>query len=107
MTFYETFVARCQERGISPSAAATAAGISRTSVTRWKKGSQPSDVNIASIASALGLTVKQFWHDEAGGDFAVGRVSPTAKAELINSVTDMDEETASRLLAIAKAAGLL
>ena len=107
MTFYETFIARCQERGLSPSAAATAAGISRTSVTRWKKGSQPSDVNIASIASALGLTVKQFWSDETGGDISFGHATTTARAELINRVTDMDEETASRLLEIAKAAGLL
>ena len=103
MTFYETYIARCQEAGISPSAAAEAAGISRASVSRWKRGSLPSDVKIASVAKALGLSLKQFWADESGG--WNDTPAQTVRGELMLKVSEMDEESAAKLLKIAEECG--
>lgn len=49
MDFYHKYLIQCQKKGESPSAAAVNAGFTKTSVTRWKKGSVPTDATILGL----------------------------------------------------------
>lgn len=47
MDFYSKYRVKCTEKGFSATAAAALAGISRTSVSRWKKGiAKPTPANL-------------------------------------------------------------
>ena len=50
MDFYHKYLIQCQKKGVSPSAAAVNAGFTKTSVTRWKNGSIPTDATILTLA---------------------------------------------------------
>ena len=54
MSFYQNYLRKCNEKGISPSLAAQKAGTTKTSVTRWKNGSIPSDATIQKLAEFFG-----------------------------------------------------
>ena len=49
MDFYHKYLIQCQKKGESPSAAAVNAGFTKTSVTRWKNGSIPTDATILGL----------------------------------------------------------
>ena len=49
MDFYNKYLIQCQKKGVSPSAAAVNAGFTKTSVTRWKNGSTPTDATILGL----------------------------------------------------------
>lgn len=55
--FYDNYVALCAKQQKSPSAVAEAIGLSRTSPNGWKKGKQPSDVNLQKLADYFGVSV--------------------------------------------------
>lgn len=50
MDFYHKYLIQCQNKNESPSAAAVNAGFTKTSVTRWKNGSTPTDATILALA---------------------------------------------------------
>lgn len=50
MNFYSKYLFQCKKKNKSPSAAAVEAGLTKTSVTRWKNGSVPTDANILVLA---------------------------------------------------------
>lgn len=49
-TFYARFIQLCNEAGKTPSAVATDTGIAKSAVTKWKKGTGPTDANIYKLA---------------------------------------------------------
>ena len=55
--FYDIFVTLCRGQGISPSKAAEAVGLSRTSVVKWKNGSVPSGATAQKIAAYFDVSV--------------------------------------------------
>lgn len=55
--FYDIFVKLCRGRGVSPSKAAEAVGLSRTSVVKWKNGSVPSGATAQKIAAYFEVSV--------------------------------------------------
>lgn len=57
--FYENYVSLCAKIKKSPSYVAEAVGLSRTSPNGWKKGKQPTDVNLQKIADYFGVTVEE------------------------------------------------
>lgn len=59
MTLYELYVRLCNDKGITPSAAATEIGLSKSLVSRWKKGSTPSDATVIKIADYFGLSLEE------------------------------------------------
>ena len=66
MNFYNTFVQLCQEKGISPSAAAEAVGINKSNVTAWKKeGYSPRNDALQKIADYF----------EVSADFLLGKTN--------------------------------
>lgn len=48
---YKVFRDLCFERNVSETAVGKAIGITRASITGWKKGSQPSQANIQKLAA--------------------------------------------------------
>ncbi len=59
MTFYERFAELCRDNNVSPSAAAMAVGLNRSSVTRWKqKGYTPRQETVAKISDYFDVTVE-------------------------------------------------
>ena len=64
VNFYEKYVALCNARGMSPSAAAEAAGTTRAAVSRWKKGSIPNDTTILVLADYFGVKPIDLFPDE-------------------------------------------
>ena len=60
LTFYNRYLDACTAKGVSPSYAAEAAGLSRAAPTGWKKGALPSDVNLNKLANYFGVPVSEF-----------------------------------------------
>ena len=59
MTFYERYAELCRDNNISPSSAAMAVGLNRSSVTRWKqKGTAPRQETVVKIANLFDVTVE-------------------------------------------------
>lgn len=64
MNFYQMYLGLCNAKGLTPSKAALNMGISKTSVSRWKKGYNPTDINLKKVADYFGVTVDYFKKDE-------------------------------------------
>ena len=58
--FYETFKELCSKKKTSPSAVCLALGMSKSNVTKWKRGSQPRLDVVIAIADYLGVSAVNF-----------------------------------------------
>jgi transcriptional regulator with XRE-family HTH domain len=59
MNFYDTYLKLCTDAGKKPSTVALEIPISKSIVTRWKKGNGfPTDATLARIANYFGVTVE-------------------------------------------------
>ncbi len=63
--FYERFVYLCQQKGVSTSRAAMEAGLSKSTVSKWKSApnSRPSGNIINKLCSYFGLTVAELLNE--------------------------------------------
>ncbi|MBQ9346114.1 MAG: helix-turn-helix transcriptional regulator [Oscillibacter sp.] len=57
MTFYEKYRILCRDAGKSTSAVANAIGLNNSSVTCWKRGSQPKAETIRKLSEYFGVSV--------------------------------------------------
>lgn len=57
IVFYHNYVNQCNNKGMSPSAAAEAMGFKRSMVTRWKDGSQPRQATLQRMADFFECSV--------------------------------------------------
>ena len=66
IVFYEKFVQLCAQRGISPSKAATEAGLSKSTVTKWKNApnATPTGAAIQKLTEYFGITVSELLGEE-------------------------------------------
>jgi len=62
--FYNTYLQLCRDKKITPSKAALDVGISKTSVSRWKRGYIPTDINLQKLADYFGVSVDYFPKEE-------------------------------------------
>lgn len=60
MLFFDKFVALCNKRNISPSAAAEAMGYQRSVASRWGKGSEPRKATKQRVAEFFGVPLSYF-----------------------------------------------
>lgn len=60
MDFYKNFVDLCKQRGVSPSAVAKEIGLNNSSVTYWKKGSEPKTSTIEKLADYFNVSPTYF-----------------------------------------------
>ena len=58
MPFYESFLSLCAKEGITPSAAAEAVGLSRSSVNGWKNGKMPRESTLERIAQLFNTSLE-------------------------------------------------
>lgn len=65
--FYDRFVQLCAERGVSPSRAAIEAGLSKSTVTKWKTSpdSKPTGAAIEKLTSYFSISVSDLFGEEA------------------------------------------
>lgn len=69
--FYERFVQLCKQKGVSTSKAAIDAGLSKSTVTKWKKdpGTKPSGNVIDKLCRYFGISVSELLgYSEDGGE---------------------------------------
>lgn len=84
MDFYHKFLLQCQKRGESPSLAATNAGFSKMSVSRWKKGVTPTDATLLTLADYFDCSV-----DDLMSDIDISRKEvATERREFLNHLID-------------------
>lgn len=64
--FYDKFVKICKLRGISPSKAAIEAGLSKSTVTKWKTtpDAEPTGAAIKKITEYFGITIAELMGEE-------------------------------------------
>lgn len=70
--FYDNYLRLCRKKGKSPSKVAEECGISRPSVSRWKNGAVPYDVNLLALADYFGCTIEALLDDNAKAPAAQG-----------------------------------
>lgn len=63
--FWEEFKKLCKSRGETPTGVCAKLGISISSVTAWKNGSEPQMQTLQLIADHFGVPVKRFESDKA------------------------------------------
>ena len=74
--FYDKFVQVCKTRGISPCRAATEAGLSKSTVTKWKTtpDAEPTGAAIKKITEYFDITIAELMGEE-------NKKAPTANGE--------------------------
>ena len=71
MLFWDNFVSACKLRGISPTSACKAIGLSNAVPTYWKQGALPKADAIAAVADLLGVSA----------DYLLGRADLQEKSD--------------------------
>ena len=62
--FYTNFVKLCNQKGVSPSAAAEEMGFQRSVVTRWSKGVAPRAATVAKVADYFEVASEELLVDK-------------------------------------------
>ena len=77
--FYERFVLLCKQRGVSTSKAAIDAGLSKSTVTKWKKdpNTKPSGNVIGKLCAYFGLSVSELLGETENAPAEEGRRAVT------------------------------
>lgn len=79
--FYDNYVRLCNSISKSPSAVAVELGLKKATVTRWKKGGNPTDANLQKIAVYFGVST----------DYLLGKESEQKERPLINNDEELTE----------------
>lgn len=64
MNFYERYVRLCNSINKAPSAVALDLGIEKSTVTRWKKGGEPTFATAVKVASYFGCDIDDLLSEE-------------------------------------------
>lgn len=63
--FYDKFAELCNQKGVTPTAAAIAIGISKATPTKWKKtGATPTGKTLKKAAAYFGITESELLSEE-------------------------------------------
>lgn len=64
--FYDRFVQICSKRGITPSRAAIEAGLSKSTVSKWKStpDAEPTGTAIKKLSEYFGITIAELMGEE-------------------------------------------
>lgn len=100
--FYENYVSLCAKIKKSPSYVAEDIGLSRTSPNGWKKGKQPTDVNLQKIAEYFGVTVEELVSEKEKTVTTESDGLDAASMELVNMILQLNDQEKQMLLAQLK-----
>lgn len=64
LVFYHNYLSLCRQNDVSPTAAATQMGFSRSAVTRWSRGSTPHKYALHTIADYFDVSVDDLLSNE-------------------------------------------
>lgn len=65
MNVYDKYIALCNQVGKSPSAVAIEIGLSKPTISRWKKGGGLTDATAAKVAGYFNISVEDLISEEA------------------------------------------
>ena len=107
--FYDRFVELCSQKGVTPSRAAVEAGLSKSTVTKWKQSSDaiPSGTVLKKLAAYFGKSVAEIMDLQQEGESDDSKNSRKisfhaftyAMQNEAKDLTDMDKQI---LLSMAK-----
>ena len=107
--FYDKYAQLCKRRGVSVSAAALEAGLSKSLVTKWKtnKVDVPSPDVLKKLSAYFGIPVSELLDE---GEKDIKKEKPTVKddglsedlQELIKHLKTLPEDKIQMLLQVAK-----
>lgn len=103
--FYKNYVELCAKKKKSLSAVAEEIGLSRTSPNGWKKGKQPSDVNIQKLAEYFGVSVEYLRGEEEQKENPTAQMSSEVDEvtmELMDIIQNGSDEDRQDLLEMYK-----
>lgn len=92
--FWDNYEKLCKEKGISPTAAGVAIGVTNAAVSKWKKGSIPNGMTLQKIADHFGVSVASLM----GEDGAAMREEAEQNADKILRLTESAEENLMHML---------
>ena len=107
--FYDKFAYLCKKRGISVSAAAVEAGLSKSLVTKWKTNrvEVPSPDVLKKLSGYFGMPVSELLGEEKGED--IKKEQPTEfdglsekRKALIQFAMSVPEDKAEMILQVMK-----
>lgn len=83
--FYDRFVQICSEHGVSPSRAAIEAGLSKSTVTKWKTtpDAEPTGAALKKLSDYFGITIAELLGEE-------NKKAPTVSGEQQINMSDVD-----------------
>lgn len=106
--FYDKYAQLCKRRGVSMSAAAAAAGLSRSLVTKWKTNNVdvPSPDVLKKLSAYFNMPVSELLGEEEkdakkGQPIEYDKLSENRKA-LIDFAMSISEEKAEKFLRLLK-----
>lgn len=79
--FYDKFVQLCNARGVSPSRAAVEAGLSKSTVSKWKStpDAEPTGAAIKKLTQYFGISIAELMGDAVEKTFAETNQQTTYK----------------------------
>lgn len=80
--FYTNFIKLCNQKGVSPSAAAEEMGFQRSVVTRWSKGVAPRAATVAKVADYFEVASEELLVDK--------KENPTAQGDGVDTITEKE-----------------
>ena len=84
--FYDKFVQICNDRGISPSRAAVEAGLSKSTVTKWKNtpNAEPTGAALKKLSDYFHISIAELLDD------TLQTKKPTVSGEPVIDMSDVD-----------------
>ena len=99
--FYDRFAALCKSRGVSPPRAAEDAGLSKSTVTKWKRtpDARPTGTVIEKLTKYFGLSVAELLGEEEAPPAPAGEEA--VKFALFGGSGDITDEMYQEVLSFA------
>lgn len=102
--FYKNYLSLCAKANKTPSAVATAIGLSNAAASGWKKGKEPTDATLQKLADYFGVAVEALTEEQNNKPATLeGSELTDAQREVLDYIKDKDEEDLKAFLAAFKA----
>ena len=100
--FYKNYLSLCAKANKTPSAVATAVGLSNAAASGWKKGKEPSDTTLQKLADYFGVSVEALTNENKPATHE-GRELTELQREALDYIRSQDDEDLKVFLAAYKA----
>ena len=106
--FYENYLRLCNDRGITPSAAAVDMGLTKAANTKWAAGKTPRDATLKKIADYFEVTIPYLMGetDDRTQKNSPGQVTEAegAKKAILDLIDGMSDDQLQKLETLIQAA---